>query len=491
MSTMPSLQPAVYPLVPSQVVDPTTRVTLCVAPEQRFKMAFFVQGTAQALDRLQGWNPATVDRVTYCLNQQGDYCYHSGAGTNPGKPDQSWDWPSITFQLPPGLTPGVYFAVAYPIDASLDTTTPVGQWIDTNRPLTPVPPFSDGMALFVLTPVPLATKAPIAYYLPLATYHAYNLQGGACYYSYYVNGQKTPPVSTVTMCRPGGGVGQILGEPPDPYDGTSPRQCYAHWDGKFLPWLYRYAQDNAVGVDVFTDLDLDERGHDILVRADGSANYHLLVCSGHHEYWSENMRRFISTFVRGGGNVAILSGNTCYWQVRFVHNQNPWEVQMVKDSHFTPNEQQTIGLSYQYGAGRWADQQEDDGTWRGVTRSSIPYTLQPHSTQSWVFQGTGLAPNDQLGAADHLAGYECDGSTLTASAGLTTLASAATKDAPGWNDTPGNGLIVTYSPERDAGTLFNAGTTDWVRVMQRGTDHAQVEQITRNVLTKLAVLPER
>jgi hypothetical protein len=122
MSTMPSLQPAVYPLVPSQVVDPTTRVTLCVAPEQRFKMAFFVQGTAQALDRLQGWNPATVDRVTYCLNQQGDYCYHSGAGTNPGKPDQSWDCPQDSRQ------------------------GSILRWpIPLMRPLTPPPPWDSGL----------------------------------------------------------------------------------------------------------------------------------------------------------------------------------------------------------------------------------------------------------------------------------------------------------------------------------------------------------
>ncbi len=38
---------------------------------------------------------------------------------------------------------------------------------------------------------------------------------------------------------------------------------------------------------------------------------------GHDEYWSWGMRDALDAFTDAGGNAAILSGNTCFWQVRF------------------------------------------------------------------------------------------------------------------------------------------------------------------------------
>src|SRR5262249_25392729 len=42
----------------------------------------------------------------------------------------------------------------------------------------------------------------------------------------------------------------------------------------------------------------------------------LYVSAGHDEYWSWGMRDAFDAFVAGGGNAAVLSGNTCFWQVR-------------------------------------------------------------------------------------------------------------------------------------------------------------------------------
>ena len=44
------------------------------------------------------------------------------------------------------------------------------------------------------------------------------------------------------------------------------------------------------------------------------------VCSlrvGHDEYWSWGMRDALDAHIAAGGNAAIFSGNTCFWQVRF------------------------------------------------------------------------------------------------------------------------------------------------------------------------------
>ena len=42
----------------------------------------------------------------------------------------------------------------------------------------------------------------------------------------------------------------------------------------------------------------------------------LIVFAGHHEYWSRPMRTALEAAVAAGVNVAFLSGNEVYWQVR-------------------------------------------------------------------------------------------------------------------------------------------------------------------------------
>jgi N,N-dimethylformamidase len=71
-------------------------------------------------------------------------------------------------------------------------------------------------------------------------------------------------------------------------------------------WLeksgYRY--------DVITNYDLD-RKPELL---DG---YRVLVINGHDEYWSDRMWKGIDRFLRAGGNLVVLSGNTAFWRVSF------------------------------------------------------------------------------------------------------------------------------------------------------------------------------
>ena len=63
-------------------------------------------------------------------------------------------------------------------------------------------------------------------------------------------------------------------------------------------------------IDVATSQDL-ERHPEVL---DG---HRLFLSVGHDEYWSWGMRDAVEGFTAGGGNAAFLSGNTCWWQVRF------------------------------------------------------------------------------------------------------------------------------------------------------------------------------
>ena len=82
-----------------------------------------------------------------------------------------------------------------------------------------------------------------------------------------------------------------------------------NWERAFLHW----AERNGYAVDVAISTDLET----VPGLLDG---YRLFASVGHDEYWSWGMRDALDAHTAGGGNAAILSGNTCYWQVRFDHD---------------------------------------------------------------------------------------------------------------------------------------------------------------------------
>lgn len=47
------------------------------------------------------------------------------------------------------------------------------------------------------------------------------------------------------------------------------------------------------------------------------SQYNLVILIGHNEYWSKEMRDNWDNYLAAGGNGAIFSGNTMWWQVRF------------------------------------------------------------------------------------------------------------------------------------------------------------------------------
>ena len=91
-----------------------------------------------------------------------------------------------------------------------------------------------------------------------------------------------------------------------PYDGSA---GFLHkWEHAFVAW----AEAEGYVLDFVTDYDLD-------VDQSILENYESAYFVGHSEYWSGNERAQVERFVDAGGNVAILSGNTCFWKVRWPH----------------------------------------------------------------------------------------------------------------------------------------------------------------------------
>jgi hypothetical protein len=372
----------------------------------------------------------------------------SGEDAPPGGVDTPWDWPSIEVTLPRDLTPGAYVA----------RFTAEGGAGGRGAPRHHTPDARWGTALFVVRG---QSTARVLVSLPLFTYHAYNVahadvivgEGqGACLY--------TGTRRTVTLRRPGGGTG---GHPwdqfnPDVYDGTSPRQSFAHWDLYALQWFAR----EGIPVDVCTDLDL-HRGEV------GLARYAILCSFGHDEYWTRERRKHVETYLESGGNVAFFSGNTCYWRVRY----DEATAVLTRDGQWPDDdpEDSLTGLSWRRGGGKWMGPRPPTG-----------YRIERSDHE--LLRGAALRNDEVIGAGASLVGYEFDGvDPEHAPEGLVVLGRAEPIE---WDVADGSGRLwpgsnaamVTF--RRGGGTVFNAGTTDWPRALAWGD--AAVTAITRSVV---------
>ena len=379
-----------------------------------------------------------------------------------GAPDRDWDWPAYEYRIPRDWISGAYIALFVAVDQA-----------DTHDPADPEQ--REAAVLFVVQSRGMTGK--ILYKLPIFTYHAYNDFGdprGSLYTGGY---------SKLTLHRPGGGVG---GRPwdyyfSDPYDQSSPRQTFWHWDVLFIRWL----EKRRFEVDYCTDLDIHENEGNFLNR------YRLLLSVGHDEYWSDAMRRNVAAFIEeAGGNVAFFSGNTCFWRIRLVDGGKAFECNKENLADLwsgSDPENRLTGVSTRNGGAQWWGEREPIG-----------YTVQ--HAEHWVFEGTGLRDGDVFGANHALIGYECDGASISDRRDKNGFAVPSHDDGtpenfmilgtgkigPKWaqdpDDFPGC-RTATMGIYSNNGAVFTAATTDWARVLSSGEPN--VERITSNILRRL------
>ena len=378
-------------------------------------------------------------------------------------------------------------------------------------------------------------RAPILLVLSTATYDAYNDWGGP---SLYTGGTR------VSMLRPMARGFLVKPEPhrrkmqPQPdreglwfFEWAQPLGLsvwsggagWWNWERAFLRW----AETNGYRLDVAISTDLET----VPGLLDG---YRLFACAGHDEYWSWGMRDALDAHTGGGGNAAIWSGNTCYWQVRFDHDagtmtcfkyrsaedpvlgtpdeptlSGPWS-----DRRVGRPETRTIGLTFTRGGySRYG---------LGVPRASGAYTV--YRPDHWLFDGTELHYGDALGLEDAIVAYEVDGCAMRtgpdglpipthidgAPSSLEILATAPARlwaqeeqpsryaNEPGelehtaqalWGDAwrahlpeiTNNHAVLASFMTAGGGTIVNAGVTDWTY----GLADPTIDRITRNVLDRL------
>ncbi len=319
-------------------------------------------------------------------------------------------------------------------------------------------------AYFVVRATNPGETARLLVSVPFPTWEAYN-RAGTAGEGLYWNEQPTRAHS-VTLDRPGAGP--------------------SGWESGMLEWL----AGSGYAVEYCSGFDLDD-GADLL------SAYQLLVCVGHDEYWSKGMRDSVEAFVARGGNLAVFSGNTCWWQVRIdddgrtltcYRDATADPLTGIDDSRVTVEwssapvnrpENHLTGLSFRHGAGCWANT---------AAMSSAGYTAA--FADHWVFDGTGIAAGDVFAVG--AVGYETDAAETVLEDGIPVVTGRdgtpesfvvlATADLSDWRRWGQGGTATMGIFERGGGQVFNAGTTGWGG---RLTADPAVEQITRNVLDRL------
>ncbi len=293
------------------------------------------------------------------------------------------------------------------------------------------------------------------------------------------------------------------------------------WEHAFVAW----AEGEGLALDFLSDRDLE-------TDAGVLDPYRVLILVGHSEYWSGLERDAIEAFVDGGGRLAIFSGNTCFWKVRFeddgarfiCHKWRGFEADPLAAEHpdqathlwshkaFARPEGEITGLSFLFG-----------GYHRlglCVARGQGGYTVVDE--HHWALAGADLFWGDVIAPELPLLGYENDGCRLAydaqgrlravpvmgVPADLEIIAFApcafGEEEGRGYaplippenleiigaevfgDDSPAararllRGHAVMASFHRGAGEVFNGGTTEWAHALKAGDPF--ITRITRNVL---------
>ncbi|MCI0633431.1 MAG: hypothetical protein L0206_05865 [Actinobacteria bacterium] len=376
--------------------------------------------------------------------------------------------------------------------------------------------------------------ATILLVLSTSTWNAYNDWGGPSFYTGSTCVSFERPMAKGFLVKPEPSR-RIMQPEPDReamwYRDWARPLGLSDWSGGAGWWNWerpftRWAESDGFRIDVAISQDLEQHPEVL----DGPR---LFASVGHDEYWSWGMRDALDAFVARGGNAAILSGNTCFWQIRYEDDHRA-----MTSYKYRTDEDPVLGTADErFLTGPWSDRRvgrpETSTTGLTFTRggyslyglgaaeSSGAYTV--HRPEHWVFEGTELEDGVEFGGADAIVAYECDGCALElddagrpVSSGVdgapADLAILATAPAHLWSR---DEQPTRYSPElgelecasmavfgdadpahladladghavfasfTKGGTVVNAGVTDWVL----GLGDPVVERITRNVLERLS-----
>ena len=301
-----------------------------------------------------------------------------------------------------------------------------------------------GYVPFVVRPSPVAEQeegpAPVLFVHAATTWQAYNGWGGKSLYDYNSSGI-TMPIGTTRAV-------EVSFDRPYLLDQGAGLLFY--WELQFVRWQERQRRDVAYIADV-----------DLVRHPELLAGRRLLVFAGHHEYWSRGMREALEGQIAAGTNVAFLSANELYQQVRFAASPlgPARRVICYKNAAADPMSRSDPRLTSV--PWRAAPLREPEARVVGQMYAHVverPADWRVEHADHWLYAGTGLHDGDRL---RNLVGQEYD-TFFAQDAPPGTILLARSPVRPNCVDPAIPALhTATLYQAASGATVFAAGTYQW------------------------------
>lgn len=331
--------------------------------------------------------------------------------------------------------------------------------------------FGDRFIPFIVRENSPGSTSPIAVVSPTHTAQSYNEFGGRSLYP-----SNDPRRATLVSYD-------------RPYHAENGLGRYGAWEKHLVDWLT--TEDRRF--EVISDVDLEDPS--IL------SDYSVVVLPGHSEYWTASARANLEQFSRRGGHIAVLGGNTMWWQIRLEDNNRTIAgykglsydpaldagSPLASTHFFSPPvnnpENRLLGTSFRWGG--YANRLNDTSTEMKPIEQRTPFTVT--DSDHWIFDDTGLRDGSTFGR--EVAGLEVDGVIFNCNSFGDIIGPEGSDETPlhyeilatipaseGWGTL---GLLVNES----GGAVFNAATTGWVWGLSNSDT---IRTITRNVLDRFS-----
>ena len=291
-----------------------------------------------------------------------------------------------------------------------------------------------GFAPFVVRQALERQPAPVLFVNAAATWQAYNGWAGKSLYGYNSYGLTSAVNDTraavVSFDRP--------------YDIDAGAGYLRRWELQFVRWQERHGRDVAYAADI-----------DLALHPEAFGGHRLIVFAGHHEYWSRPMRAALEDLVAAGTNVAFLSANEVYWQVRLEDGPLGPATRIVcyKSATYDP----VVASEPSLTTCRWREAAvaEPEATLVGQMYGHVVEATSDWVVTNpghWIYQGTGVHDGDRF---VNLVGQEYD--TLfpdLAPPGLEVIARSPVNPDLGDGNDPG----AYPSPPVHTATVYTASS---------------------------------
>ena len=261
----------------------------------------------------------------------------------------------------------------------------------------------------------------------------------------------------------------------------------------FLWWLEREKGNLGADYGVLSDADLDD--------PTALAGASVVVIPGHSEYWSRPARLTLDAFIGGGGDVAVLSGNSVWWQVRYSNDnqlivyksfdEDPIQDPLLETVHWDePSLQYSIwhqiGADFEHGG--YLDANPPNGS----PASWFGYKIV--NDNSPLLQGTNLSNGDIVPWAGFFSEYDGAPTSGVDSNGYPIIDNGILGfhkveligfDHAYRHGKEGFGTFIAFQETPTSGRVVNTSSMSWPIDMIRGAGVSELQTITFNILDKL------